>query len=174
MKAIVAVDRHWGIGYRGSLLAKIPEDLRFFKQTTLGQVVIMGRETFESLPGQKPLPERINLVLSTKDLKDSGILVCHSLRELAESLKKRPDKEVFVIGGEKVYQQLLLYCTEVYVTKIENTYPADKFFPNLDEAEAWDLVAGSPSKNYQGLDYYFTVYRNRQPLDLTELGQDPI
>jgi len=104
MKAIVSVDQHWGIGYKGCLLAKIPEDMRFFKQTTIGQVVIMGRGTFESLPGQKPLPERINLVLSTKDLKHhSGILVCHSLRELAETLKKYPHEEVFVIGGEKVF-----------------------------------------------------------------------
>ena len=175
MKAIVSVDKNWGIGYKGSLLVKIPEDMRFFKQTTIGQVIIMGRGTFESLPGQKPLPERINLVLSTKDLKQhSGILVCHSLRELAETLKKYPGKEVFLIGGEEVFQQLLPYCTEVYVTKIENTYPADRFFPNLDETETWDLVAAGPPKNHQGLEYCFTVYRNRQPLNLADLGQDPV
>jgi dihydrofolate reductase len=174
MKALVSVDKHWGIGYRGSLLVKIPEDMRLFKQTTIGQVIIMGRGTFESLPGQKPLPERINLVLSTKDLKNPGILVCHSLRELAETLKKYPGKEVFLIGGEEVFLQLLPYCTEAYVTKIQNTYPADRFFPNLDETEAWELVTAGPPKNHQGLEYCFTVYRNRQPLDLAGLGQDPV
>ena len=174
MKAIVSVDQHWGIGYRGSLLVKIPEDLRFFKQTTIGQVIIMGRGTFESLPGQKPLPERTNLVISTKDLQDSGVLVCHSLRELAETLKKYPGKEILLIGGEAVFQQLLPFCAEAYVTKIENTYPADRFFPNLDETEAWDQVSAGPPKNHQGLEYRFTVYRNRQPLDLADLGQDPV
>lgn len=172
MQAIVSVDQNWGIGYRGSLLVRIPEDMRFFKQTTIGQVVVMGRGTFESLPGQKPLPERINLVLSTQNRTDAGILLCHSLPELAEILRKYPQKQVFVIGGEVIFKQLLPYCRAVYVTKIRSTCPADRFFPNLDEAKEWVLAEVGPPKNHQGLEYNFTIYRNRQPLDLAVLSWD--
>jgi len=166
MKAIVAVDLNWGIGFRGNLLEKIPDDLLFFKQTTIGKIVIMGRETFESLPGKKPLKDRINIVLSTKEhFRDNQITICHSLSELAHELKKYPTDDVFIIGGEKIYNQLLPYCTEVYVTKIKNEYPADKFFKNLDQDQAWNLESTSNYKNYNNLTYSFTKYKNLKLTD---------
>ena len=122
MKAIVAVDLNWGIGYRGNLLQRIPEDMKFFKQMTLGKVVIMGRETFESLPGKEPLKDRINIVLSKDEcFTNEKVTICRSLDELFYELKKYNSDDVFVIGGESIYTQLLPYCSEVYVTKIDNT-----------------------------------------------------
>ncbi|MDX9872308.1 MAG: dihydrofolate reductase, partial [Clostridia bacterium] len=113
MKAIVAVDMNWGIGYKGNLLLRIPEDMQFFKQMTLGKVVIMGRETFESLPGKTPLKDRINIILSKNmDSENVNIIVRRSLNEIFHELKRYNSDDVFVIGGESVYTQLLPYCTE--------------------------------------------------------------
>lgn len=161
MKAIVAVDANWGIGYCGDLLVKIAEDMKFFKQTTLGKVIIMGRETFESLPGKEPLKDRINIVLSTKAYsEDERITVCRSLEELSQVLEQYHTDDVFVIGGEKVYAQLLPYCSEAYVTKIENTYKADKYFVNLDKVAVWKPVACSDCKCHNEIRYRFTRYEN--------------
>ena len=141
MKAIVAVDFNWGIGYKGNLLQRIPGDMKYFKEKTIGRVVIMGRETMESLPGKEPLKDRVNIVLSRNgNLKKDRFIICHSLAELLSVLKNYDSDDVYVIGGESVYAQLLPYCTEAYVTKIENTYSADKFFPNLDQLSPWKLA----------------------------------
>jgi len=162
MKAIVAVDLNWGIGFKGNLLERIPEDMRYFRQMTLGKVVIMGRETFESLPGGKPLKDRINIVLSRDGyLGNDGITICRSLDELFYKLEKYPKDGIFVIGGQSVYSQLLPYCTEVYVTKIENVYPADKYFINLDEDKTWELINASLPKSYNNIRYMFLRYRNK-------------
>ncbi|MCX7745658.1 MAG: dihydrofolate reductase [Clostridia bacterium] len=161
MKAIVAVDLNWGIGYKGSLLQRIPEDMKFFKQMTLGKVVVMGRETFESLPGREPLKDRINIVLSkNKNFVDEKITICRSFDELFHELKKYNSDDVFVIGGESIYTQLLPYCTEAYVTKIENTYVADKYFIDLDKDEAWKLVSSSDAQTYKEIQFKFVKYVN--------------
>ena len=162
MKAIVAVDQNWGIGYKGKLLERIPEDMKFFKQTTIGKVVIMGRETFASLPGGEPLKDRINIVLcEDKQFSDKKITVCSSLNELFIKIKKYLTDEVFVIGGEIVYAELLPYCSEAYITKIENTYAADKYFPNLDKDDSWELVVRGESQSYNNIRYYFERFINR-------------
>lgn len=162
MKAIVAVDLNWGIGYRGNLLLRIPDDMKFFKQMTLGKVVIMGRETFESLPGQEPLKDRINIVLSKSEcFKNEKITICCSLDELFQELRKYNLDEVFVIGGESVYAQLLPYCTEAYVTKIESKYVADKYFINLDKEEAWKIVSIGEMRSYNNTQYSFLKYVNQ-------------
>jgi len=161
MKAIVAVDLNWGIGYKGNLLERIPEDMKFFKQTTTGKVIVMGRETFESLPEKEPLKDRINIVLSTSmQFSDKSIIICRSLNELFNELEKFPTDDIFVIGGEKVYTQLLPYCTEAFVTKIENIYRADKYFINLDEDETWKLINTDEAKSYNGVRYSFVKYIN--------------
>lgn len=161
MKAIVAVDQNWGIGYKGQLLARIPADMKFFKEKTLGKVVIMGKETFTSLPGQEPLKDRINIVLcEDKQFCDKKIIVCSSLDELFTELIKYPTDEVFVIGGENVYAQLLPYCTEAYVTRIENTYTADKYFRNLDDDECWKLVFTGEAQSHNNIQYSFTTFAN--------------
>ncbi|MDF2530984.1 MAG: dihydrofolate reductase region [Clostridia bacterium] len=162
MKAIVAVDLNWGIGYRGNLLLRIPDDMKFFKQMTLGKVVIMGRETFESLPGQEPLKDRINIVLSKSEcFKNEKITICRSLDELFQELRKYNLDEVLVIGGESVYAQLLPYCTEAYVTKIESKQVADKYFINLDKEEAWEIVSIGEMRSYNNTQYSFLNYVNQ-------------
>jgi len=161
MKAIVAVDQNWGIGYKGKLLERIPEDMKFFKETTIEKVVIMGKETFASLPGGEPLKDRINIVLcEDKQFSDKKITICSSLEELFMETKKYPIDEVFVIGGEIVYAELLPYCTEAYVTKIENTYIADKHFPNLDKDDSWELVFRGESQSYNNISYSLEKFIN--------------
>lgn len=159
MKAIVAVDLNWGIGYKGNLLQWIPEDMKFFKQMTLGKVVVMGRETFESLPGKEPLTDRVNIVLSkNKNLKNEKVTICYSLDELFNELKLYNPEDIFVIGGESIYSQLLPYCSEAFVTRIENTYLADKYFNNLDKEETWKLVSASDLKSYKNIQFSFLKY----------------
>lgn len=162
MKAIVAVDLNWGIGCNGQLLKPIPEDLKFFKNMTLGKVVVMGRETFESLPGKKPLKDRKNIVLTrNENFHREDLTVCRSLEQLFNELAKYPTEDVFVIGGAEVYAQLLPYCTEAYVTKIEDTFVADKYFPNLDQMENWQMETISDLKVFGDTNYRFTKYVNK-------------
>lgn len=159
MKAIVAVDLNWGIGYKGNLLKPIAPDLKRFKELTINKVVVMGRETFESLPKKEPLKDRVNIVLSKSDLiNDKRIIVCNSLNQLFNELLKYNTNDVFVIGGESVYKQLLPYCTEVYVTKIQKTYIADRHFTNLDENSSWKLLDKSDLQAYDGVEFYYTKY----------------
>lgn len=166
MKALVAVDKMLGIGYKGDLLVRIPEDIKFFKQSTIGKIVIMGQATFLSLPRQEPLKDRINIVLcEDKQFSDKGITVCTSLDELFMEIKKYPTDEVFVIGGEIVFRELLPYCSEAYVTKIENTYPADRYFPDLDKDQRWKLVYNGETKIYNNIPYNFTTYVNEEVLE---------
>lgn len=161
MKAIVAVDLNWGIGNKGNLLERIPEDMKFFKQTTTGKIVIMGRETFESFPGKEPLKNRVNIVLSRNErFINDKVIICRSLTELFGKLKDYPGEDVFVIGGESVYIQLLPYCSEAYVTKIKNIYNADKYFVNLDKVETWKLSWESESLSYNSIQYIHSVYKN--------------
>jgi dihydrofolate reductase len=161
MKAIVAVDLNWGIGYRGNLLLRIPEDMKHFKERTLNRVVIMGQETFESLPGKEPLQNRTNIVLSiSKEFSHDGITICRSLTELFGELSKYDSGEVFVIGGESVYRQLLPYCSEVYVTKINHSFAADKYFPNLDQEQGWTQSAAGEAKVHDNIEFRFTKYSN--------------
>lgn len=165
MKAIVAVDLNWGIGYKGNLLVKIPGDMKFFKEMTLGKVVIMGRETFESLPGKEPLKDRKNIILSRKEgYGDVRITICHSVDDIFNKLKEYQTEDVFVIGGESVYKQLLPFCTEAYITKIEHKYTADKFFTDLDKDEAWELVSISDLHTHKDINYRFTKYINNKLL----------
>jgi dihydrofolate reductase len=132
MNAIAVVDENWGIGYDGKLLVHLPGDLKYFKEKTLGNTIIIGRETFDSMGG-KLLPNRETIILSRNpDLK----LNCPVLRSLDETLKyieDRRSEEVFVSGGETVYKLFLPYCDKFYITKIHKAFKADRHFPNLDE-----------------------------------------
>lgn len=163
MKAIVAVDLNWGIGCNGKLLQSIPEDMKFFRQKTMDKVVVMGRETFESFPGKSPLKNRINIVLTKNEhFTDDRMIICHSIKEVFERIKEYDTNDVFIIGGESIYTQFLPYCTEVYVTKIKNTYTADKHFTNLDKENGWVLAAASDLKKFKDIEYSFTQYVNNQ------------
>ena len=161
MKAIVAVDLNWGIGCGGKLLQSIPEDMKFFKEKTIGNVVVMGRETFESLQGKNPLKDRINIVLSrSESFNEDRLIICNSIDETLNELQKYENDKIFIIGGESVYKQFLPYCDELYVTKIYNKYEADRFFPNIDIMSNWDLVKESEVKEYNNVRYVFSTYKN--------------
>jgi len=161
MKAILSADLNWGIGNKGNLLQRVPEDMKRFKQMTVGKVVVMGRETFESLPGQQPLVDRVNIVLSRNGQFDcEGLIVCRSLEELFQRIVSYPKGDVFVIGGESVYTQLLPYCSEAYVTRFEKEFEADRHFPNLDEMENWVLVSKSDPGDFNGMSFRYLKYVN--------------
>jgi dihydrofolate reductase len=162
MNLIVVVDGQWGIGCSGKLLDMIPEDMKYFKARTMGKVVVMGRKTFESLPGRRPLKERINIVL-TKGSKiiDTGIIACNSLRELFFSLSKYSSDDIFVIGGEAVYKQLLPYCSKAYITKVDKIYMADTYFPNLDKEAEWQCIEEGILQSDQDITFKFTIYQNK-------------
>ena len=161
MKAIVAVDLNWGIGCKGKLLQSIPEDMKFFKEKTIGNVVVMGRETFESLSGKNPLKDRVNIVLTrSESFNDDRLIICNSIDEVLNELQKYENDKIFIIGGESVYKQFLSYCDELYITKIYNRYEADKFFPNIHAMSNWDLVEESEVKEYNDVRYVFSTYKN--------------
>jgi len=162
MKLIAIVDERWGIGFNGRLLLSIPEDIRYFKEKTLHKTIIMGRHTFESLPGQKPLDNRKNIVLSTSDdIYESGIEICHSLDELFEKTANIPPMNIYVIGGESVYRQLLPYCSVAYITKIYASFNADWHMVNLDKCKSWCLIREGLLREYNGISYRFTEYARR-------------
>jgi len=142
MKLVVAVDREWGIGYKGELLARVRADLRYFQSLTKGNVVILGSKTLATFPGGRILKDRVNLVLSRKpDYSPEGAIVLHSMDELFEELKKYDTDSVFVIGGSNVYHQLLPYCDTAYVTKFDKSFEKDAFFDNLDQSDEWELAS---------------------------------
>jgi len=163
MNLIVAVSDNWGIGNDNKLLYRIREDQQFFKNMTLGKVVVMGHSTFKSLPGEEPLPDRVNIVLSRNaELKIPGVTVCVSLKQLDEILKPYPTENVFIIGGESIYSQFLDSCDIAYVTKVESTPKADTFFPNLDLLPCWNVFEESERKTSKtGIVYRFCTYKSK-------------
>ena len=159
MNLIVAVDKNWGIGFENKLLVSIPDDMKFFRETTTGKVVVMGRKTLESFPGGRPLKNRTNIVLTkNRNYKADGAIVVHTLEALREELKKYPSEEIYVIGGASIYAALLDDCDVAHVTKIDYAYRADTFFPNLDEKPEWKVVADSDEQTYFNLEYRFYKY----------------
>ena len=159
MNLIAAVDQNWAIGNKNQLLVKIPADQKFFRETTTGKVVVMGRKTLESFPNGLPLKNRTNIVLTRdKNYEVKDAIVLHSLEDLREELKKYPSEDIYVIGGETIYRQLLDDCDVAHITKIEFAYDADAYFPNLDELSEWKITADSEEQTYFDLEYYFYKY----------------
>ncbi len=163
MNLIAAVDANWGIGLKNKLLVSIPEDMKFFRETTTGKVVVMGRKTLESFPGGRPLPNRTNIVL-TRDAgyAVNGAIVVHDMDELHAELAKYPSEDIYVIGGESVYRALLDECDIAHITKINYSFEADAHFPNLDELPEWRIVADSEEQTYFDLEYYFYLYEKKR------------
>ena len=162
IRVIVAVDKNWAIGKDGKLLNGIPDDQRFFRQTTTNQVVIMGRKTLESLPGGKPLPNRTNVILTrNEDFQDPDVLVAHSVQE-ALDLAQEKGADIYIAGGSEIYEQMLNYCDEAYVTFIDYAYQADTYFPNLDKMSEWVLVAESEEQTHFDIVYYYRQYVRRK------------
>lgn len=162
MNAIVAVDNNWAIGSKNNLLVRIPADHKNFRQETTGKVVVIGRKTLETFPQGMPLPNRINIILSTNpDYKVKDAVVVHDREELDAELKKYKTEDVYIIGGESVYRQMLPECDVVHVTKIDHEYEADAYFPNLDQDGAWEITAESEEQTYFDLPYYFVKYERK-------------
>ncbi len=163
MNMIVAVDENWAIGNKGELLIHIPNDMKMFRMETTGKVVVLGRKTMETFPQKKPLPNRTNIILSrNKDYQVTDALVVNSVEELLEELKKYNTEDVYIIGGDSIYQQMLPYCDVAHVTYIEHSYEADSYFPNLEADPNWEMTAESEEMTYFDITYYFRKYERIQ------------
>ncbi len=159
MNAIVVVDANWAIGKDGDQLVYLKEDLKRFRTLTTGKGVILGRKTLATFPGGKPLKNRRNLILSrSMDAAPEGAEVYPSV----EALLPHAGEEDFVIGGASVYEQLLPWCSTVYVTKVEQTFPADCWFPNLDADPMWQAEEPSQPLEQEGIRYRYVTYRRRE------------
>ena len=160
MKAILHADKEWGIGKSNGLMFSIPADMKFFRETTSGNVVVMGSNTLKSFPGGKPLKNRTNIVLwpDGEDREDCKIV--RSLDELFAEMKKYPADKVFVVGGAMMYKTLLPYCSEVLVTKVDAVGGADAFFENLDNNPDFTLVYTSEPRVTNGYTITFNTYKN--------------
>ena len=164
MNLIVAVDANWAIGNKGDLLIRIPNDHKFFREETTGKVVVLGRKTLETFPQGMPLKNRTNIILSSNpDYKVKDAIVVHSTEELMEELKKYNSEDIYIIGGDSVYRQMLPYCDVAHVTKIDHVYAADAYFPNLDETEEWKVAADSDEQTYFDIAYQFVKYVRAKP-----------
>ena len=162
MNLIANVDENWAIGKNNQLLVKIPADMKFFRETTTGKVVVMGRKTLESFPNGQPLKNRTNIVL-TKDrnyrVKDA--IVVYSMDELHEELAKYDSEDIFIIGGESIYRQLVDECNVAHITKVDYAYDADAYFPNLDKKPEWQITQDSEEQTYFDLIYHFYKYEKK-------------
>ena len=157
MNMIVAVSKNWGIGKNGDLLFSIPQDMKFFRETTKGSTVIMGRKTLDSFPGGNPLRNRVNVVL-TRDagFNRDGVVVCHSKDEVLEAVKSSDN--IFVIGGAEIYKLFLSDCDTAYITKVDADADADTFIENLDENPDWTLSESSETIEDNGYSFRFCKY----------------
>ncbi|MDY4221706.1 MAG: dihydrofolate reductase [Candidatus Faecousia sp.] len=160
MDLIVAVYDDWGIGKNGTQPIALSADRKFFRQTTKGAMVIVGRRTLEDFPGKQPLPGRMNVALTRKEAEIPGFTLCHSPEE-AEALAKTAER-AFVIGGGSVYRQLMPYCRQAYVTKVHCQPESDTFFPNLDQDPDWVLDSCLQSGEENGIPYEMCLYRRKE------------
>ena len=163
MNLIVNVDSNWDIGYRGKLLVSIPEDMKFFRSETTGKVVVLGRKTLDTFPGGQPLKNRTNIILTRNpNYQVKGAIICHSVEEVLEELKKYNSEDVYIIGGDSIYKEFLPYCDVAHVTRTDHVYDADAWFPNLEEDPAWVLTGESEEKTYFDLEFRFCRYERRE------------
>ncbi len=165
MNLIAAVDRNWAIGREGRLLVSIPSDRETFRRETVGKAVIMGRKTLESLPGGQPFAKRTNIVLSRNpDYRLKNAVVCGGVDEALAAVSEFAPEDVFVIGGQEVYEAFLPYCDTAYITYIDYAYQADTFLRDLDRDPDWIMETESDEQTYFNLCYTFRRYvRSRGP-----------
>ncbi len=156
MEAIVAVYADWGIGEGGTQPVVLKADRRHFREKTDGHAVLVGRKTLEDFPGGKPLPNRENLVLTTRDVEIPGARVVHSTEEALEAAKDCD--RCFVIGGASVYRQLFPYIDRVFVTRIDLQPHSDSFFPDLDKEPGWVCMSRRAWEEEDGVRYQFCTY----------------
>ena len=163
MNIIVAADENWAIGNKDKLLVSIPNDQKHFREETTGKVVVLGRKTLQTFPQGQPLKNRTNIILSRdKNYEVKDATVVHSAEELLEELKKFDTEDVYIIGGESIYRQMLPYCDVAHVTKIDHKYEADTYFPNLDNDPEWEITADSDEQTYFDIAYTFLKYQRKK------------
>ncbi len=162
MKCIVAADKKWGIGLKNKLLVHIPEDMKTFRNLTIGKVVILGRKTLETFPNGLPLQGRTNIIMSRNaDFTAKDAIIAHSEEELMEILKNYDTDDVFVIGGGKIYDMLMPYCDEAIVTRLNYRYEADTYFPDLDNDDDWYIADESEEMTYFSIEYQRVIYKRK-------------
>lgn len=162
MNLIVAVDSNWAIGNKDRLLVSIPNDHKHFREETTGKVVVLGRKTLQTFPQGQPLKNRTNIILSRdRNYRVKDATVVHSVEELLEELGKYDTEDIYIIGGESIYRQMLPYCDVAHVTKIDHVYEADTYFPDLDRDENWVITAESEEQTYFDLAYTFVRYQRK-------------
>lgn len=162
MKMIVCVSEDFGIGLNNELLFSLPPDMKFFRETTMGKVVIMGRGTLDSFPGGKPLKNRTNIVLTRdENFSREGAEVFHSKEEVIEFVKRFNTDDVFVIGGGQIYEMFRDNCSEVLLTKVRKSVLCDTYFFDIDSDEAWQLENESELMEYDGTSFSFCTYKRR-------------
>lgn len=160
MNIIASADNNWAIGKNNELLIRIPQDMKRFRQMTTGNVVVMGRKTLESFPNQAPLKDRINIVLTANpNYEVKGAVIVHSMDELQEELQKYNSEDIYVIGGDSIYRQMLDLCDTAYITKIDYAYEADAHLPNLENDPAWSLTEESEEQTYFDVIYTYQIYK---------------
>lgn len=163
MNLIAAVDKNWAIGKNNELLVRIPSDMKYFRETTTGKVVVMGRKTLESFRNASPLKNRTNIVLTTQpDYDAKGATVVHSVEECLKTLKAYAPEDIYIIGGESVYRAFLPYCTMAEITYIDYEYEADAHFPNLDKDPEWELTKETEEQTYFDLEFYWRQYERKR------------
>lgn len=161
MKAIVAVDKNWGIGKNNDLLFHLKKDMAFFRATTLNKVVVMGSNTLKSFPNGKPLKDRINIVLYPNGEKREDCIIVGSLEELFATLKNYPSEDIFVVGGAMFYRTMLPFCDTVYVTKVFADGDATVFYENLDNLPEWSIESMSEKETDGEYEIAFCTYVNK-------------
>ncbi|MGE7923994.1 dihydrofolate reductase [Viridibacillus arvi] len=155
---IVAHDENNVIGLNNAMPWHLPGDLAYFKRTTMGKPMIMGRKTFESIG--KPLPGRTNIVITRdEEYAREGIVIVHSLEEALAQAKKESE-EIMIIGGEQIFRMTLPMADRLYVTKIEKQYEGDTFFPSY--GDEWQVVSQSEvNETEDGLKFTYLVYERK-------------
>ena len=162
MNMIVTVDERWAIGKNDKLLVQIPRNQKLFIEETAGKVVVVGRKALQTFPQGMPLQGRTTIVLSgNSELKIKGATVVHSVEELLKELKKYRDEDIYVVGGERVFAQLMPYCNVVHVTRVDHAYAANKYFPDLDKDGSWTITAESEEQTYFDIAYEFLKYERK-------------
>ncbi len=160
MKMIVCVSEDFGIGNKGDLLFSLPPDMKFFRETTLGKVVVMGRGTLDSFPGGKPLKNRTNIVLTRdKNFEREGAVVLHSKEEVLDYVSRFDSDDVYIIGGAQIYELMRDKCDEALVTKVHKKVDCDAFFFNIDEDASWELSSKSELLTHEELEFEFCTYK---------------
>jgi dihydrofolate reductase len=173
MNIIVAVDKNMGIGCNGKLLTRIPEDMEFFKKTTLNKIVLMGHSTFKSLPNSKALNGRTNIILTKdKGLAYPGVMVCNSIKDFSLIAQFCNSEDIYIIGGQKIYEQFLPFCEYAYITKIDQTFKADRFFPNIDLLPEWECIEENDQVWGNGVKARLFKYKNNNYKNIVKQYQE--